>query len=272
MTLIRHRIVSSVLLLGFFAGTAFGQAPKEKAWQLLQAGAADKSTENRALAIRVLGLLSNEPIAVKLAEEALTDEKPEVRSAAALALGGMGSKASIPQLRQTLTAEKESAVVMAAAASLKGLGDPMGYEVYYAILTGERKSGSGLLDDQKKMLKDPKKMAQFGFEQGIGFVPFAGLGLTAVKTFTKDDTSPVRAGAAKALATDPDPRSSEALVQAVSDESWIVRTVALDSIAQRGDPALLPKITRAMDDDKAIVRFTAAAAVVRLASLTHEKR
>ena len=47
--------------------------------------------------------------------------------------------------------------------------------------------------DQKKMLSDPKKMAQFGFEEGIGFIPFAGVGLGAVKAFTKDDVSPVRA-------------------------------------------------------------------------------
>ena len=68
---------------------------------------------------------------------------------------------------------------LAAAHSLIELGDPLGYNVYYAILIGERKSGQGLLDKQKKMLSDPKKMARFGFEQGIGFVPFASIGYNA---------------------------------------------------------------------------------------------
>ena len=82
--------------------------------------------------------------------------------------------------------------------------------VYYAVLTGETKTGKELMTEQKKMLNDPKKMAQFGFEQGIGFIPFAGLGYGAIKTFTKDDKSPVRAAAAIALASDPDPKSGKA--------------------------------------------------------------
>jgi hypothetical protein len=32
-----------------------------------------------------------------------------------------------------------------------------------------------------KMLKDPKAMAQMGFEVGIGFVPFAGAGYGVFK-------------------------------------------------------------------------------------------
>ena len=72
-------------------------------------------------------------------------------------------------------------------------------------MIGEKKSGAGLLDEQKKMLNDPKKMAQFGFEQGIGFVPFAGLGYGALKALRKDDESPVQAAAAKMLLKDPDP-------------------------------------------------------------------
>ena len=89
---------------------------------------------------------------------------------------------------------------MAGARSLIALGHPTGYAVYYAVLTGEKKSGGALLDEQKKMLKDPKKMAEFGFEQGIGYIPFAGIGLGAFKTVTKDDASPMRAAAAKILA------------------------------------------------------------------------
>jgi len=114
------------------------------------------------------------------------------------------------------------------------------------------------------MLHDPMKMAQFGFEQGIGFIPFAGLGLSAIKGLTKDDISPVRAAAAKILAADRDPRSGKALVTAASDKSWLVRAAVLDAISHRNDPALLPDIEPRLDDDKEVVRYTAAAAILHL--------
>ena len=39
----------------------------------------------------------------------------------------------------------------------------------------------------------------------------------------KDDSSPVRAAAAKVLARDPDPAATKALAEAAGDDSWIVR-------------------------------------------------
>jgi len=42
------------------------------------------------------------------------------------------------------------------------------------------------------MLNDPKKLAIFGFEQGVGFIPFGGLTLSAFRSLTKDDISPIR--------------------------------------------------------------------------------
>jgi HEAT repeat protein len=65
---------------------------------------------------------------------------------------------------------------------------------------------------------------------------------------TKDDTSPVRAAAAKTLTNDTDPRSGQALVQAVSDKKWMARVAALEAIAKRGDPQLLSGIVPAMSD------------------------
>src|SRR5262249_23276633 len=108
----------------------------------------------------------------------------------------------------------------------------------------------------------------FGFEQGIVFVPFAGMGYGAIKALRKDDTSPVLAAAAKALSKDPDPKSGKALVRAASDKRWLVRAAALDAIAMRNDPTLLPDIESKMYDDKQIVRYTAAATVVRLSTLS----
>ena len=91
--------------------------------------------------------------------------------------------------------------------------------------------------------------------------------LTAINMLTKDDVSPVRAATGKMLASDPDPRSSEALAGATADKSWIVRAAALDAIAQRGDPTLVDKIYMALNDQKDIVRFTAAVTIARLTSL-----
>jgi HEAT repeat protein len=242
------------------------QTPRQRAWGILQAGVNKKSTEGRTQAVRVLGLLRGNPKALKIAEKAREDEKPEVRVATATALGQMGSTTSIPKLKKALE-DKEVPVVLAAAHALDALKDPTAYEVYYAVLTGERKSGQGLMEEQEKMLKDPKKMAQIGFEQGIGFIPFASLGWGVVKVLKKDDVSPVRAAAAQVLAKDPDPETGEALVKAAFDKSWIVRAAALDAIAKRGDPQLLNGIVPAMSDEKEAVRCTAAAAVIRLTAL-----
>jgi hypothetical protein len=55
-----------------------------------------------------------------------------------------------------------------------------------------------------------------GFEQGIGYVPYAGIRWDAVRTIMKDrsDGSPVKAAAATNLVSDPDSRTAAALVNA----------------------------------------------------------
>jgi HEAT repeat protein len=254
------------VLLFVSVGLALAQSPQQKAWQILEAGISEKSTDKRAAAAGVLGLIPKDAKAAGMAEKALEDEKPEVRKAAASALGRMEARSSIAKLKKAL-GDKEASVAMAAAQSLLSFGDPEGYDLYYAVLTGERKTGSGMVDEQLKTFKDPKKMATFGLEEGIGFVPFAGIGYGAFKALTKDDASPVRAAAAKVLVKDPDPRTGQGLLRAASDKRWLVRAAALDAIAMRGDSSLLAGIEPKMSDQRATVRYTAAAAVIRLASL-----
>jgi hypothetical protein len=120
------------------------------------------------------------------------------------------------------------------------------------VLTGERRAGKGLIKEQLDTLKDKKKMAKMGFEEGIGFIPFAGMGYEAFKTVTKNDSSPVRAAAAKQLAQDPDPGTVKALVKATTDKNWRVRAAALDDVK----------------DD---VRLSAAACVAHLSETPTEK-
>ena len=268
----RHQLNSRVIFVsGILFITAMGtiaqaQTATEKAWNILNAASSDSSLEKRAQSIAALGLITKNPKAQELAEKALKDEKPEVRAAAANALGDMQATDAIPSLKNALK-DPDVGVVMAAAHSLYDLKQPVAYEVYYAVLTGEKKSGQGLMAEQKKMLSDPKKMAQFGFEQGIGFIPFAGLGVGAIKALTKDDVSPVRAASAKILGNDPDPRSGEALANAASDKSWIVRLAALNALSRRGEKSLAAKIEPELDDEKEIVKYTAAATIIHLSTL-----
>src|SRR4030088_784646 len=243
-----------------------GERPKAEAWQILgDACTADRTTA-RVTAILVLGLMPDDAKARGLAEKALGDDKPEVRSAAAAGLGDMKSRASIPKLKKALDGDDPS-VALAAAHALDLMHDNSAYGVYYEVLTGQRKAGKGLIASQTSILKDPKKMAQLGFEEGIGFVPFAGVGWGAIKTITKDDTSPVRAAAAKVLAKDPDPAATKTLADAAGDKSWLVRAAALEALAKRGDPAVLDTVSLCMSDKKEAVKYTAAAAVLRLSAI-----
>lgn len=249
------------------------QTPQLKAWQILRRGAAEESTDERAKAIGALGLLLRDPVAAAMAEKALGDDKPEVRVAAARALGEIRFGASVPKLRKALS-DKESSVVMAAAHSLILFKDNAGYEVYYAVLEGKRKSGQGLISRDVDLLREPKKVAEYCFEEGIGFVPYAGYGLSAAQFIRKEEisSSSLKAAAAKVLADDPDPQTGRALVQAVSDKRWRIRGAALEAIAKRGDPSLLQAIQAAMSDKNDIVRYTAAATVIRLAAVAEAKK
>jgi HEAT repeat protein len=246
------------------------QAPKEEAWRILNTVCASDNTSGRATAIRVLGLMPNDAKAIRLAGKALDDDKPEVRSAAAAALGDMKARSSIPKLRAALD-DNDPSVALAAAHSLELMHDDSAYQVYYEVLTGERKAGKGLIASQTSFLKDPKKMAQLGFEEGIGFIPFAGIGWRAIRTIRKNDSSSVRAAAAKVLGKDPDPAATKALADAVGDKSWLVRAAALEALAKRGDPAVLDTVQLSMSDEKDAVKYTAAAGVLRLIAIKESR-
>jgi HEAT repeat protein len=236
-----------------------------RAWKILQDGAAHEDEETRVAALHALGLLVKNDRARRMAESGLGDPDPDVRVAAADALGQIGLAASVPALQAAVKdKENESEVVFSATSALFRIGDPSAFQVYYAVLTGQRKTGEPLLESQMEMLKDPNALAKIGFETGIGFIPFGGIGYKAFKSFHHDNVSPVRAAAAQRLATDPDPHSGKALATAAADEKWVVRASAISALARRGDASLLPAVQARLDDEQPVVRFNAAAAVVRL--------
>jgi len=261
-----------VAVLGL-AAAAFGQTPLEQAWSILQVGADNSSTDQRVATMRVLQLIPGDAKAVSMAEKGLQDKESEVRGAAALSLGAMESKSSVPALVAVAKSDKEGSVVLAAAKALIQLGDEKGYSVYYAVLTGQRKTGESLVGGEEKQLNDllrnPQKMEEMAFEQGMGFVPFGGVGLQAFNVIhASEEKAPIlKATSVKILAKDPDPRTQAALIAATADKQWLVRAAAYDSLARRGHSAVLPEITSGLKDDKLEVKLTAAAAVVHLSTL-----
>jgi len=252
------------------------QAPLDQAWTILQGGAEDKSSDQRVAAMRVLQLIPRDAKAVSMGEKGLHDKESEVRGAAALSLGAMQSKSAIPALLEAGKSDREGSVVMAAAKALIQLGDEKGYEVFYAVITGERKSGDSLIGEQEKelnaLVRNPKQMETMAFEQGIGYVPFGGIGFQAYQTIHEsEEKAPIlKAACLKVLAKDPDPRSIKPLITATSDKHWLVRAAAFDALARRGDPALLPNATSGLTDDKAEVKLTAAAAVIYLSTISNK--
>jgi HEAT repeat protein len=230
-----------------------------KAWNILQAGAHDKSVEKRAQAVSALGLIAADATAVETAEHALQDSKSDVRRAAVTALGDMGSKASLPKIR-VLLEHADAKTVVPIAAVLKKFDDPKGYEIYYEILTGERKAGGGIFDG----LKDRKSLEKMGVEEALGVIPFGGIGIGAYDYFKQNDSSNVNAAAATAIAQDRDPASEKALVRASFGGKEIVQVSALRALAKHGDPAVVKDIEPAMYSGKSLISYTAAAAVVHL--------
>ena len=249
------------------------QTQEQSAWTILSTGLVDNSTDVRVRAVHVLGELNGNAKAKDGAISALkNDKQAEVRAGAAQSLGEMGAKDAIADLHAAFQ-DADPSVIIAAAHSLIQLGDNRGYNVYYAVLTGEQKTGQSLTDQQKKMLKDPKKMAALGVQVGVGFIPFGGLAMGGYKLLTRDDTSPVLAAAALMLAKDPDPKSGKALADASANkDKWLVRAAAFDAIARRGDPVLLDAAETGLKDDKDLVRISAAAAVIRLHDIQSQPR
>ena len=235
---------------------------RKQAWEVLDAGVNDKSRDKRARAVGALGMVGNDAKAVQAAEAALQDKEFAVRAAAARTLGEMHSTSSVPKL-VTATQDKHLLVAVSAASALLAMKQKAGYETFYSVLTGERKA-EGMIAQQANDLKDPKKATEFAFEEGVGFVPFAGAGFEAIRMLTKKDPSPVRAAAATALADDPDPRCTQALIDALKDNNWIVRLAVVRAMVKRGDASLIESVASAMTDKKEEVRLAGAAAVLRL--------
>ena len=278
MTFTRKAVCQGLVLFtiacSMLAAVAQAQttSPEQLAWNILQDGTTNKNSDQRVSAVTALALITDNPKAATMAEQALQDQNPDVRAAAATSLGTMKAKGSVPALIKAL-GDSDPKVIMSAAHSLVLLDNEDGYDAYYAVATGEQKSGQKLIpaEEQKlnTLLHNPKDLAESAFEQGIGFVPFGGISYGAFKTFRDRNANAtvVKATALKMLAKDPDPRSGKALVAATTDQDWVLRSAAYDAIARRGEKSLLPDISNGLTDQNEVVKLTAAAAVAQLSAL-----
>ena len=143
-----------------------------------------------------------------MAELALQDQNSDVRAAAATTLGTLKAQRSITALQNALK-DTDPTVIISAAKALVEMNNEDGYDTYYAIATGQQKGGQGLVGSQEKelstLMHNPKDLAETAFEQGIGFVPFGGLGFGAFKAIhdSGQNAIVVKATAFKMLAKDP---------------------------------------------------------------------
>jgi len=263
--------VFAALLLSV-AGMAQTQSPQQLAWSILQDGVNNTNSQQRVSAVTVLALITADPKAITMAEHALQDQNADVRAAAATSLGTLKAPGSIPALQQALK-DKEPAVIMAAAKSLVEMNNEEGYDTYYAVATGKEKSGQGLVASEQaklnQLMHNPKDLAETAFEQGIGFVPFGGIGFGAFKAIHDSgaNATVVEATALKMLAKDPDPRSGKALIAATGNNQWVIRSAAYDALAHRGDRSLITDMALGLTDQQAVVKLTAAAAIAQLSAL-----
>lgn len=241
------------------------QVPAQIAWDILEKGHTSRNAKERTNAVRAVWQLPGNSRAVELAEESIADRKPDVRAAAALTLGQLNSVLSIPLLKDALK-DRSIQVDFAASNALLSLGDSSGYVIYYQVLIGRRKSGEGPVEEQKRLIKDPKAMTLLMLGTAAGFAPYAGYGWAVFQVMSKDYAGPVRVEAVQKLARDPNAQTEAALIEAATNKSWKVRVAALEVLAQRGDPRLMDTLASHLSDKNQAVRCAAAAGFIRLSS------
>lgn len=237
---------------------------RAQAWAVLHEGLRHGHASHRTLAVQALSLMQKNRTAERFAALALDDKDARVRAAAATTLGQLNATKEIPALRKALEDDHVS-VVLASAHSLYLLKDKSAYEIYYAIMMGDRKTSSGLVQAQLNRLKDPKQMMELGFQEGLGFVPFGGMGYEAFRELTRKGGDQARAASARFLAHDPDQISQDALLQtAVADKNEQVRLAAIDALAERGNPRCIEGMAKNLTEEKTAPRYRTAAAILHL--------
>lgn len=258
-----------VFALLLTASCLHGQAPADRALQLLDKAAHDGNPIRRREAVLAMQVAHGDPRAVALLNAALDDKDMGVREAACISLGEIHERGSIPKLQMAL-ADSAPEVIFAAARALYGMNDPAGRQVLSAILLGEQKDASGFvassIHDAKLKLHDPKALMLLGVKEGAGLAGPFGAGVPFAMDLMKDNQASGKTVAALLLATDRSPETLQALKSALTEKNWTVRVAATRAIALRDATVLYDDVVSLLSDKRDEVQFAAAAALIRFKS------
>lgn len=250
---------------------ALSAQPRVTAWGVLTDAAMNaKNPEHRKEAVAAIAAIGPAPEAVKLLEDVLKkDSEAMVRQAAAAALGDMKATEATPALKAALN-DESGEVAFSAAKALWDLGDPDGKATFIEILTRERKNSqgfiSGAINDAKRTMRDPKKLAYMGVMQATGavFGPLS-MGISVAHDAMKDTGAAGRALAADYLSKECDARSVQLLEWSLKeDANWLVKAASARGLGKCGDTQAAPAMEKYLSDSHEPLKYQAAAAIVRL--------
>jgi HEAT repeat protein len=243
------------------------------AWDVLDKGLSDGSTDHRRQAILAVGTIGATPQTLKIIEAGLQDKNPLVRQTAAAELGRLKAPESIPYLQRAL--EDEAEVSFTAAKALWDIGDTSGRTLLEEVLTGDRSDKPGFLTQKwregKHQLHHPAQLALMGVNEAAGnLLGPASMGITAAEEAVKNvegakkEALPGRSIAASALAEHPDDQTRSLLEWALTDKNSTVRASAAKGLGECGNAETVAKLQPLLKDGQAAVRLMAAASIVRL--------
>ncbi len=268
-----------LISLAIVAG-ALGQNSRttgERCHEILTTALKDKNPDIRNQAVIALSIAAQREPLVSMLESKLDDKDVEVRLTTIASLLDLRNKRTGAALRRALQDDVPE-VSFAAAKALWSLNDAAGKQALLSVLSGQSKTSSGFFSKQKRetlrMMQTPRTMFLFALKEGASFAPIpgAGAGVSSMQALLSDPGVSGRASAALLLSREHDASTLQALREALSDKDWSVRAAAVHSLALRNDPALQKDLTVLLDDKKEAVRLRAAAAYLRLDSLTGRRR
>ena len=142
--------------------------------------------------------------------------------------------------------------------------------VFEEVITRELKDTEGFfgreIRDAKSKLRDPRKLARMGAMEASGALlgPFS-MGIVIASDMLKDSGAPTRALALITLSKDCDPRATQLMNWALTnDRSNLVRAAAAKALGKCGNLTTVDKLMRLLAENSDAVRYMAAASVVRL--------
>ena len=273
--------MTKTLIALMAAGVLHGQPASsqsgDKARGILLAGLGDKSADVRVQGLQTLGMVGQNEDMIKGLVDHLDDKDFKVRIAVITAIVDLREKSAIGALQKRLIIDEVPEVSFAAAKALYILADPQGKIALEAIFAREMKAGSNIvrskLRDLMRTMRTPKSAMLFALRNGVGYIPFPGLGSgvgAAIDLLTDAELS-ARANVLLLMVTDKSEESKSMIAAALTDHDWSVRAVGIQTVAMLNWVEFQPKLVELLDDKKEKVRFRAAAAYLRLAAIAEKK-